>query len=153
VLNRSGKLSDEQALLARARSADLIAEALGLTNAVAFQSNKRTTHEDFGQIEIDEIYVGMDESTGQRYVIPIQVKTGNDKISIVQVEQDWKWCREQFGRAGWEVVPLGMRPLTNPAASGPVDVAIFEFRLEVPALQAVGPHGDFAAVEHRHRIV
>lgn len=152
VLHRGNKLSDEQALLARARSANLIAEALGLTNAVAFQSNKRTTHEDFGQIEIDELYVGTDAETGQRFVIPVQVKTGNDKLSVVQVEQDWKWCREQFGRAGWEVVPLGLRPLTSPASGGPLDVAIFEFSLEVPVPRSVGPHGDFAAVEHRFRI-
>jgi hypothetical protein len=153
VLSKGGKLSDEQALLARARAADLISNVLGITSAVAFQSNKRTTHDDFGQIEIDELYIGADDATGKRYVAPIQVKTGNDKLAIVQVEQDWKWCRQYFGRAGWEVVPLGIRPLSDPAAKGALEVAVFKFALEVPAPQAVGPHGDFAAEELRYRIV
>ena len=152
VLNKSGKVNDDQAMLARVRSANLIGHILGIGDAVAFESGKRTTHPDFGQIEIDEIYVGADPRTGTRYVVPIQAKTGNDRLSVVQVEQDWRWCRQHFGSAGWEVVPLGIRPLTNPTTSGPLDVAVFRFTLEVSAPAAIGPHGDFRAEELRYAL-
>lgn len=152
VLKRSGKLNDDQAMLARVRSANLIGHVLGIGNAVAFESGKRTAHPDFGQIEIDEIYVGADAQTGAKYVVPVQAKTGNDKLSVVQVEQDWKWCRQHFGSVGWQVVPLGIRPLGDPTTSGQLEVAVFRFRLEVSAPAAIGPHGDFHAEELRYAL-
>ena len=40
-----------------------------------------------GQVEIDGIYVGIDKR-GDPYVLPVQAKGHNDKIGIVQIEQD-----------------------------------------------------------------
>lgn len=55
----------------------------------------RTTVQDGGQIEIDELYLGID-SGGQRHVIPVQAKTGKDQISIVQTSQDIGACAQKF---------------------------------------------------------
>ena len=48
-----------------------------------------------GQVETDEIYVGVDRK-GIHYVLPVQAKGGNDRMSIVQIEQDFALCAEKF---------------------------------------------------------
>ena len=48
-----------------------------------------------GQIETDEIYVGIDKS-GKQFVIPVQAKGGNDKLGITQIEQDLELCRQKY---------------------------------------------------------
>jgi hypothetical protein len=53
-------LSDEQDLLAKVRYNRLIDIFLGLTT-YSLQNHLRTTVKDVGQIEIDEIYVGIDQ--------------------------------------------------------------------------------------------
>jgi hypothetical protein len=88
------KLSDEQALLARLRYNRLIDIFLRLS-CYSLQNHLRTSVEDMGQIETDEIYVGI-ERRGAHYVIPVQAKAGKDRISVVQVVQDLALCRERF---------------------------------------------------------
>ena len=88
------RLDDEQALLAKVRYNRLIDIFLGLTT-YSLQNHLRTTVEDIGQIEIDELYVGLDKY-GCHYVIPVQAKGGSDQISIVQTEQDLKWCKGKY---------------------------------------------------------
>ncbi len=87
-------LSDEQALLAKVRYNRLIDIFLGLTT-YSLQNHLRTTVKDVGQIEIDEIYVGVDQA-GCHYVIPVQAKGGNDQLSVVQTKQDLLCCTEKF---------------------------------------------------------
>ena len=48
-----------------------------------------------GQVETDEIYVGIDKS-GSHYVIPVQAKGGNDRLNRVQIEQDIAVCLEKL---------------------------------------------------------
>jgi hypothetical protein len=48
-----------------------------------------------GQVETDEIYVGVDKK-GAHYVFPIQAKGGTDRLSIVQIEQDFAVCAHKF---------------------------------------------------------
>ena len=48
-----------------------------------------------GQIEIDELYVGLDKR-GCHYVIPVQAKGGNDQIGIVQISQDIRFVEDKF---------------------------------------------------------
>ena len=48
-----------------------------------------------GQVETDEIYVGLDKS-GSHYVVPVQAKGGSDRISRVQIEQDIALCADKF---------------------------------------------------------
>jgi len=86
--------NDEQALLARLRYNRLIDVFTGIT-CYSLQNHLRTTVPDMGQVETDEIYVGLDKK-GVHYVIPIQAKGGTDKLSIVQIEQDFAVCEHKF---------------------------------------------------------
>jgi hypothetical protein len=87
-------LTDEQALLARVRYNRLVDVFLGVA-AFSLQNHLRTTVMDVGQIEIDEIYVGIDRH-GRQYVIPVQAKGGSDKHGVVQTQQDVSCCKEKF---------------------------------------------------------
>jgi hypothetical protein len=87
-------LSDEQALLAIVRYNRLIDIFLGIT-AYSLQNHLRTTVRDIGQIEIDEIYVGLDRQ-GRHFVAPVQAKGGSDKHGIVQSQQDIACCEQKF---------------------------------------------------------
>ncbi len=78
----SYSLDDEQALLAIIRYNRIIDIFLGLTT-YSLQNHLRTTVKGIGQIEIDELYVGID-THGCHFVIPVQAKGGKDQISIVQ---------------------------------------------------------------------
>ncbi len=86
--------SDEQALLSRVRYNRLIDVFLGIT-CYSLQNHLRTTVTGMGQVETDEIYVGVDKS-GSQYVVPVQAKGGNDKLSPVQIEQDIAVCAEKL---------------------------------------------------------
>ncbi len=85
---------DEQALLAKVRYNRLIDIFLGLTT-YSLQNHLRTTVAGKGQIEIDELYVGIDRH-GNHYVIPVQAKGGTDQLSVVQTSQDLACCKEKF---------------------------------------------------------
>lgn len=87
-------LSDEQALLAKVRYNRLIDIFLGITT-YSLQNHLRTTVRKLGQIEIDEIYVGIDRQ-GCQYIIPVQAKGGNDQLSTVQAKQDIACCAQKF---------------------------------------------------------
>lgn len=87
-------LNDEQALLAKVRYNRLIDTFLGIT-AFSLQNHLRTTVKGVGQIEIDEVYVGVDRH-GVQYVIPVQAKGGSDQLSVVQAKQDIACCAEKF---------------------------------------------------------
>jgi hypothetical protein len=87
-------LSDEQALLAKVRYNRLIDVFLGIA-AYSLQNHLRTTVKEIGQIEIDEVYVGIDRH-GCQYVLPVQAKGGNDQLSAVQTRQDVACCKQKF---------------------------------------------------------
>lgn len=87
-------LNDEQALLAKVRYNRLIDTFLGVT-AYSLQNHLRTTVKGVGQIEIDEVYVGVDRN-GVHYVVPVQAKGGTDQLSVVQAKQDIACCAEKF---------------------------------------------------------
>lgn len=87
-------LGDEQALLAVVRYNRLIDTFLGIT-AYSLQNHLRTTVQSIGQVEIDEVYVGVD-THGRQFVIPVQAKGGNDQIGITQIEQDLAVCAEKW---------------------------------------------------------
>lgn len=91
---RSYALDDEQALLAIVRYNRLLDIFLGITT-YSLQNHLRTTVSDIGQIEIDELYVGIDKY-GCHYVLPVQAKGGRDQISIVQTMQDLAWCADRY---------------------------------------------------------
>lgn len=91
---RAHKLDDEQALLAMVRYNRLIDTFLGLT-AYSLQNHLRTTVEGVGQIEIDELYIGIDK-LGCHYVIPVEAKGEKDQIGIVQPTQDIRFAEQKF---------------------------------------------------------
>jgi len=86
--------NDEQALLARVRYNRLIDIFIGIT-CYSLQNHLRTTVPTMGQVETDEIYVGLDKK-GVHYVVPVQAKGGTDKLGIVQIEQDFEVCVSRF---------------------------------------------------------
>ena len=59
------------------------------------QNHLRTSVPDIGQVETDELYVGVD-TRGCQYVIPVQAKGGSDTLNIVQIEQDMALCESKF---------------------------------------------------------
>lgn len=87
-------LSDEQALLAKVRYNRLIDVFLWIS-ACSLQNHLRATVKDLGQIEIDEVYVGVDRH-GCQYVVPVQAKGGTDRLSTVQTRQDIACCTGKF---------------------------------------------------------
>lgn len=91
---RAYALDDEQALLAIVRYNRLIDTFLGLTT-YSLQNHLRTTVKGIGQIEIDELYVGLDKR-GCHYVIPVQAKGGKDQIGVVQTTQDVRFVEQRF---------------------------------------------------------
>lgn len=93
-LIRAYALDDEQALLAIVRYNRLIDTFLGLTT-YSLQNHLRTTVKSIGQIEIDELYIGLDKY-GCHYVIPVQAKGGKDQIGIVQTTQDIRFVEQKF---------------------------------------------------------
>jgi hypothetical protein len=88
------RLSDEQALLAKLRYNRLLDIFTGVT-CYSLQNHLRTTVPEMGQVETDELYIGIDRR-GAHYVFPVQAKGGKDKISIVQIEQDYAMCKDKF---------------------------------------------------------
>ena len=86
--------TDEQALLTKVRYNRLVDLFAGLT-CYSIQNHLRTTIQNVGQIEIDELYMGIDKH-GCHYVIPVQAKGGNDQIGYVQIDQDVKFATQKF---------------------------------------------------------
>lgn len=87
-------LNDEQSLLTKIRYNRLIDTFLGIT-CYSLQNHLRTTVPGIGQVETDELYVGVDKR-GAQYAIPVQAKGGNDKLGSVQIEQDLALCQHHF---------------------------------------------------------
>jgi hypothetical protein len=87
-------LGDEQALLAKLRYNRLVDVFTGVT-CYSLQSHLRTSVPQIGQVETDEVYIGLDRR-GVHYVFPVQAKGGKDKQNVVQVEQDIGVCAAKF---------------------------------------------------------
>lgn len=125
-------LSDEQALLARIRYNRLIDLFMGIT-AYSLQNHLRTTVKNLGQIEIDEVYVGVDRH-GCQYTIPVQAKGGSDQLSVVQARQDIACCAEKFSNLVCRAISVQFIDDSK--------IAMFELCLESEGLVKV--------VEERH---
>jgi len=86
--------SDEQALLAKVRYNRLVDIFLRIT-AYSLQNHLRTTVKNYGQIEVDELYVGVRDS-GQQFIVPVQAKGGGDQLAAAQTQQDLAFCAEAY---------------------------------------------------------
>jgi hypothetical protein len=120
-------LSDEQALLAKVRYNRLIDLFLGIS-CYSLQNHLRTTVKGIGQIEIDEVYVGVD-SRGRQYIMPVQAKGGRDQHSVVQTRQDLAYCAQRFPQ-------LICRAISAQFMSDD-RIAMFELTMEEDLLQIV----------------
>ncbi|MDE3068652.1 MAG: endonuclease [Verrucomicrobiota bacterium] len=108
---------DEQALLARLRYNRLVDVFTSVT-CYSLQNHLRTVVPDMGQVETDELYVGLDKK-GVHYIFPIQAKGGTDKLNVVQIEQDFAVCANKFPG-------LICRPIGTQFMDGGI-IALFEF--------------------------
>ena len=112
--------SDEQALLTKIRYNRLIDLFLGQT-CYSLQNHLRTKVADIGQIEIDEVYIGID-SNGKEYIIPVQAKCGTDNLSVVQTKQDIAYCEKRYPK-------LICKPVSAHFISAE-KIALFEFSVQ-----------------------
>lgn len=87
-------LGDEQAVLARIRYNRLIDTFTG-TVCHSLQNHLRTTVPGMGQVETDEVYVGVN-ADGEHFVFPVQAKGPKDHIGVVQIDQDVALCAKKF---------------------------------------------------------
>lgn len=110
-------LNDEQALLAKLRYNRLIDVFTGVT-CYSLQNHLRTTVPEIGQVETDEVYIGVDRR-GAHFVFTIQAKSGKDRLSIVQIEQDFAMCAAKFAS-------LVCRPIAAQFMEDDL-IALFEF--------------------------
>ena len=124
-------LSDEQALLAIVRYNRLVDLFLGITS-YSLQNHLRTSVSGIGQIEIDEVYVGLD-THGRQFAIPVQAKGGTDQLSVIQTKQDIACCSEKFPS-------LTCRPISAQFISSDL-VAMFELAV---------CHNEIQIVNERH---
>lgn len=129
-------LSDEQALLARVRYNRLIDIFLGITT-YSLQNHLRTTVKGLGQIEIDEVYVGVDRH-GCQYIIPVQAKGGNDQLSTVQAKQDIACCLEKFPNLICRAISAQFMADSR--------IAMFELRLESDGLVKIAEERHYCFV-------
>lgn len=128
-------LSDEQALLAKLRYNRLI-DIFTRVTCYSLQNHLRSSVPGLGQIETDEVYVGVDRQ-GVHYVFPVQAKGGKDRLSVVQIAQDIALCRHRF--SGLICRPIGAQFMTESV------IALFEF-----AETEAGPR---IALEKHYRLV
>ena len=81
-----------------------------------------------GQIEIDELYVGLDKR-GCHYVIPVQAKGGKDQIGIVQISQDIRFVEDKF--PGMRCRAIAAQFMENEV------IALFELTLQDDEIKVV----------------
>ena len=103
--------------MAKIRYNRLVDIFTGLT-CYSLQNHLRTTVRNVGQVETDEIYIGIDKR-GAHYILPVQAKGRTDKIGIVQIEQDFAVCATKFPK-------LICRPIAAQFMDDEL-IALFEF--------------------------
>lgn len=103
--------SDEQAMLAQLRYNRLIDIFTGLT-AYHLQSHYRTTVQQLGQVEIDDLYIGVN-THGQGYVLPVEAKSTSqrDKLGVIQITQMVRFAQQYY--SSLPVIPIGVKALED----------------------------------------
>ena len=103
--------SDEQAVLAQIRYNRLIDLFTGLT-CYHLQGHFRTTVAGTGQVEIDDLYIGLNMD-GEAFVLPIEAKieAQKDRLGVVQITQMIQFAETQF--PDLTVRPLGIKVMPD----------------------------------------
>lgn len=130
VLEYAG--SDEQGILAKLRYNRILDIFLGIT-CYHLQNHWRTSVKNRGQVEIDDLYVGLDVD-GKQYVVPIEAKGKKDRISKTQIVQNVDFAQERYPQL--IVRPVGIQEINDKdivaieftAGKSPDDIKIKEMR-------------------------
>ena len=130
VLEYAG--SDEQGILARLRYNRMLDIFLGIT-CYHLQNHLRTSVKNKGQVEIDDLYVGLN-SGGKQFVVPIEAKSATDHLSKTQIQQAVDFAQERYPKL--ILRPVGIQELKDDSliliefASGshPDEIKIVEMR-------------------------
>jgi hypothetical protein len=101
--------NDEQAMLARVRYNRLVDTFTGLT-AYELQGHFRTTIPGMGQVEIDDLYLGVNED-GEWSVMPIEAKVGDELLGVVQIRALTLFAQSRFPKL--RIRPLGIKGLSD----------------------------------------
>jgi hypothetical protein len=117
--------NDEQAALALVRYNRLIDIFTGIT-AYSLQSHLKTEAKGMAQVEVDELYLGVD-SSGRHYAIPVEGKSGSDQINGLQIKQDLALCSRLFP----DLIPrpIGVKIIKREEKHGANVIAMMEFEL------------------------
>lgn len=102
---------DEQGLLTRVRYNRLVDTFLSLT-AYHLQGHVRSSVLDIGQVEVDDLYVGVD-ADGKWYVIPVEAKSvgAKERLGVIQVRQMILFAKQNYGDL--ILRPVGIKPLDD----------------------------------------
>lgn len=122
--------TDEQAVFTRVRNAGLISKFLGF-QAWPIQGHHRTSVS-YGQIEVDEVQAGIDNSLGT--IVPISGKGGSDRLSWSQALNLNTYGREKPPMAGMVVRSLGL--WRDPANT--IWIVEFSPETDINAIEIVG---------------
>ena len=120
-------MNDEQALLAKVRYNRLVDIFLGIA-AYSLQNHLRTSVTGVGQIEIDELYVGIDK-LGRHFIVPVQAKGGKDKLTPLQSKQDIAYCKARYPKLQCRAVSAQFMSDQR--------IALFELRLQRDEIKIV----------------
>ena len=85
---------DEQALLAKIRYNRLLDIFTGVA-CYSLQNHLRTTVVGMGQVEADELYVGVSK-VGAHYAFPVEAKGAGETLQVLQIEQGYELCAARF---------------------------------------------------------
>ncbi len=125
--------NDEQALLAILRYNRLI-DIFTRLSCFSVQSHYRTSLVTGAQIEVDELYVGIDRH-GAHYVVPVEVKSATDTLGYNQVSNMFDLCAQKF--PGLIARPIGAQFIDGE------NIALIEFQRRSGNLE-------IAIAEERH---
>jgi hypothetical protein len=91
--------------------------------AYSLQNHLRTKIVNYGQIEIDELYVGID-ARGAQYIVPVQAKGKKDVLGVIQTIQDTVFCQSQERYRSCVIRPVSAQFLADDT------IAMFELMFD-----------------------
>ncbi len=82
---------------------------LGIT-CYHLQNHLRTSIKNKGQVEIDDLYVGLN-SSGKQFVVPIEAKSAKDHLSKTQIQQAIDFAQDRYPKL--ILRPVGIQELKD----------------------------------------
>ena len=130
VLGYAG--GDEQGILAKLRYNRMLDIFLGIT-CYHLQGHLKTSIRGKGQVEIDELYVGL-SSGGKQFVVPIEGKSAKGRVSKVQILQAIQFSQARYPKL--ILRPVGIQEMQDGSivlieftpGSHPDEIKILEMR-------------------------